>query len=148
MIRTRNLLIWSQTRYHCATKSLIRTLAYVLSHFSNHCLRAIELLKIRKPQVVTKVGQGSQRKVSWFFALTVRHLFQSHPVESTGQSYTANENLNLQKEKKRFDLDVIRTRNLLIWSQTRYHCDTKSLIRDLAICYHIFLIIVSEQLSY
>ena len=25
-----------------------------------------------------------------------------------------------------FDLDVIRTRNLLIWSETRYHCATKS----------------------
>ena len=27
---------------------------------------------------------------------------------------------------KLHDLDVIRTRNFLIWSQTRYHCATKS----------------------
>ena len=35
------------------------------------------------------------------------------------------ENKNL-KMKKFADLDVTRTRSLLIWSQTRYHCATKS----------------------
>ena len=31
------------------------------------------------------------------------------------------------KKKKKFDdPDVIRTRNLLIWSQTRYRCATES----------------------
>ena len=30
------------------------------------------------------------------------------------------------EEKKEFDPDVIRTRSLLIWSQTRYHCATES----------------------
>ena len=29
-------------------------------------------------------------------------------------------------KKKICDPDVIRTRNLLIWSQTRYHCATES----------------------
>ena len=29
-------------------------------------------------------------------------------------------------QKKRFEPDVIRTRNLLIWSQTRYRCATSS----------------------
>ena len=30
------------------------------------------------------------------------------------------------KEKNESDPDVIRTRNLLIWSQTRYRCATES----------------------
>ena len=30
------------------------------------------------------------------------------------------------KKKMIFDPDVIRTRSLLIWSQTRYHCATES----------------------
>jgi hypothetical protein len=29
--------------------------------------------------------------------------------------------------KRNFDPDVTRTRNLLIWSQTRYHCATEPL---------------------
>ena len=34
---------------------------------------------------------------------------------------------NREKKKKKFDdPDVIRTRNLLIWSQTRYRCATES----------------------
>ena len=68
----------------------------MLSHFSNHCLRAIELLKFGNH----RSSQGwprFTRKVSWFFAWLFGS-FQSHPVESTGQSYTANENLNLQKK--------------------------------------------------
>ena len=31
-----------------------------------------------------------------------------------------------REKKKNCDPDVIRTRNLLIWSQTRYHCATES----------------------
>ena len=31
-----------------------------------------------------------------------------------------------------FDPDVIRTRNLLIWSQTRYRCATESWLRKLS----------------
>ena len=34
-----------------------------------------------------------------------------------------------KKKKKKNDPDVIRTRNLLIWSQTRYRCATESLLR-------------------
>ena len=34
------------------------------------------------------------------------------------------------KTKIRTDLDVIRTRNLLIWSQTRYRCATKSYVTN------------------
>ena len=34
--------------------------------------------------------------------------------------------MRAKKEEKIYDLDVIRTRNLLIWSQTRYRCATKS----------------------
>ena len=34
------------------------------------------------------------------------------------------------KTKIRTDLDVIRTRNLLIWSQTRYRCATKSIVTN------------------
>ncbi len=34
--------------------------------------------------------------------------------------------MRAKKEEKIHDLDVIRTRNLLIWSQTRYRCATKS----------------------
>ena len=33
---------------------------------------------------------------------------------------------NALKNEKRIDPDVIRTRSLLIWSQTRYHCATES----------------------
>ena len=32
----------------------------------------------------------------------------------------------MERKKKVSDPDVIRTRNLLIWSQTRYHCATES----------------------
>ena len=38
-----------------------------------------------------------------------------------------------KKKKKKFDRDVIRTRNLLIWSQTRYRCATKSIVKLLSI---------------
>ena len=34
-----------------------------------------------------------------------------------------------EEEKKIYDPDVIRTRNLLIWSQTRYRCATESHLR-------------------
>ncbi|KAJ0010095.1 hypothetical protein Pint_34480 [Pistacia integerrima] len=35
---------------------------------------------------------------------------------------------DLKKKKEGFEPDVNRTRNLLIWSQTRYHCATDPLI--------------------
>lgn len=38
---------------------------------------------------------------------------------------------NEAKEAKVFDPDVIWTRNLLIWSQTRYRCATESHGNDL-----------------
>ena len=42
---------------------------------------------------------------------TRQKFFYAHPVHG---------------KKFFFDPDVIRTRNLLIWSQTRYHCATES----------------------
>ena len=120
---------WSAvTRAAIAPRSHWLAPSHVLSHFSSHCLRAIELLKFRKHRSSQSWPRFTFRKS---FSIFCCRLFGSlpvtQPVESTGQSYTANEILNLQK--KRFDLDVIRTRNHLIWSQTRYHCATKSLIR-------------------
>ncbi len=35
---------------------------------------------------------------------------------------------NNEIQKKPFDPDVIRTRSLLIWSQTRYRCATESTV--------------------
>ena len=34
--------------------------------------------------------------------------------------------IKIKNKKVSFDPDVIRTRNLLIWSQTRYRCATES----------------------
>ena len=40
--------------------------------------------------------------------------------------FAVGKKFNRDNEKSS-DPDVIRTRNLLIWSQTRYHCATESL---------------------
>ena len=37
-----------------------------------------------------------------------------------------NKSVTVGLWEKDFDPDVIRTRSLLIWSQTRYHCATES----------------------
>ena len=37
--------------------------------------------------------------------------------------------IKTKKNKKKPDPDVIRTRSLLIWSQTRYHCATESIYK-------------------
>ncbi len=34
--------------------------------------------------------------------------------------------MKIEEKKEIIDPDVIRTRSLLIWSQTRYHCATES----------------------
>ena len=36
-----------------------------------------------------------------------------------------------KKHKSEADPDVIRTRNLLIWSQTRYRCATESYLKTI-----------------
>ena len=50
----------------------------------------------------------------------------------------------VKKEKYIFDPDVIRTRSLLIWSQTRYHCATESLLRRRA----NFFVTISQWTRY
>ena len=52
------------------------------------------------------------------------------------------------RKKKRFDFDVIRTRNFLISSETLLPLRHEVIDLNLGKCYHIFLIIVSDQKSY
>ena len=47
-------------------------------------------------------------------------------VQSSLEAYFLNKSVIVDLWEKDFDPDVIRTRSLLIWSQTRYRCATES----------------------
>ena len=56
----------------------------------------------------------------------------------------------IKNKKKYFDPDVIRTRSLLIWSQTRYHCATESYMYFLCTCNnctHVGLHVVVDKFN-
>ena len=56
------------------------------------------------------------------------HSFEScRRLKMFGGCDSTSEMKKTEKGKNVFDPDVIRTRNLLIWSQTRYRCATESL---------------------
>ena len=56
-------------------------------------------------------------------------LGNSQQVEGRNQKkYLKRENQKISQKKKGIEPDVNRTRNLLIWSQTRYHCATDPLV--------------------
>ena len=47
-------------------------------------------------------------------------------TKTNKQIVIRNKQKVMKREKKNCDPDMIRTRNRLIWSQTRYHCATES----------------------
>ena len=112
VIRTRNLLIWSQTRYRCATESAVR-----------------------KQVLCTKSPFLTLQKCFLHNSKITKVLFPHKPLQSqlttcTTRRQYGNKSKEKDERKKRekieSDPDVIRTRNLLIWSQTRYRCATES----------------------
>ena len=88
VIRTRNLLICSQTRNHCAMKYRQRLVPKKIKKLLE-CWKVKERLCLKQMYFRKLVSQIDCLKI------------------------------------KLHDLDVIRTRNLLIWSQTRNHCAMK-----------------------
>ena len=111
VIRTRNLLIWSQTRYRCATKS---------------CKELSRTVK-RSGFFTFQYFFFWVSNVSIFPWIDVVLLeTKKIPIKCPGSF------LNFLKKTTQILMfvdiafDVIRTRNLLIWSQTRYRSATKS----------------------
>ena len=95
VIWTRNLLIWSQTRYRCATRPIV---CFYTSLKERHQLQLVSL-KIQQKKI-------THEKLFPFWEPVCHNVLY-----------------------KSADPDVIWTRNLLIWSQTRYRCATTSEIQ-------------------
>ncbi|EYU24030.1 hypothetical protein MIMGU_mgv11b017560mg [Erythranthe guttata] len=63
----------------------------------------------------------------------VRHLLADNDIKTNKK----NSEKNIKKKQKKevwslgIEPDVNRTRNLLIWSQTRYHCATDPLVENI-----------------
>ena len=102
MIRTRNLLIWSQTRYHCATESAV----------------ACSLFVVIKIGVI--FSMPTKGKTCNCITIVISHL-------ATQLSTIAKVTLRKKKDKFVTLISFGDRYNLLVWSQIHYHCTTESL---------------------
>ena len=122
--------------------------SHMLSHFSNHCLRAIELLKFGNHRSSQSWPRFTFKKSFLIFCC---RLFASLPVTTQwNESDSHTQRMKTQTCRKENALTSTWFEHATFWSGVRrcYPCATKSLICYLAKCHHIFPIIVSEQLSY
>ena len=107
VIWTRNLLIWSQTRYRCATESI----------------SGCQLVQFRADKRYAHSEWNSQPAICHGDKSSV---FSTHVLFAPGRQVSGLIKVVQCFEPHRFDPDVIWTRNLLIWSQTCYCCATES----------------------
>ena len=98
--RTRNLLIWSQTHYHCTTNPLS------ICHSSFNTTQTVNYTQAKY------TTQLSDLECVQPSDLELCHKSLSHDKKSGKQEH---------------EPDVNRRRNLRIWGQTRYHCATDPL---------------------
>ena len=75
---------------------------------------------------IIKIFKQEIRKASIAQWQSVGLVNQRSWVQSSLEAYFLDKSVTVRLWEKDFDPDVIRTRSLLIWSQTRYRCATES----------------------
>ena len=85
---------------------------------------------------------GSYKELTYIFLYGTVHHFS---VIDSSSSFSKPKILFINKSKIDFDPDVIRTRNLLIWSQTCYRCATESTSKARAYSRYTFIIMASKK---
>ena len=112
VIWTRNLLIWSQTRYRCATRS--------------HVPLRLRIAILKKPigEAPTLSSSAIERPLRHIRGFLFKHFDE---LWSKSWITTLNVGLHTFDVKKRWlDPDMILINKLLNWNQTCYRCSTRS----------------------